>query len=343
MNKKPYFMLFACCPLVKGATRSVIYDLQRNKFKYIPNILYDILMLCRHQTIEQVMSMYDHEEDEGIKAYLEALEAEELGFFTDAPHQFPPMPLDYEYPGVISTAIIEYDDSSTYDMFDVLTELEQLRCKVVQIRYFGASWDRLKALANRLKTSFLYIADVMLPYEPHMTMEGIAELLISEHRISPLTIYNCPDSLAEDMDKQTTFVQSRVNATHQAFEAGKVPEIMLEQHMTVHTDFFTESQHFNTGLNAKVCVDVKGQIKNHIDHSKVYGQVGKDALATVVKDTAFRKMWYITNDQILTCRDCEYRYMCLDNTEIVMEEEGYRKVKPCVYDPYEGAWGDQQE
>lgn len=343
MNKQPYFMLFACCPVIKGHTRSLIYDLQRNKFKYIPNMLYDILKLCDSQPVEQVMSMYDHEEDEGIMAYLEALVAEELGFFTDTPHQFPPLPLDYEFPGVISTAIIEYDDHSSYDLFELIAELEQLRCKVVQIRYFGASWDRLKALAKRLKSSYIYIVDVMLPYESHMTLDSLAELLISEHRISPLMIYDCPEGLAKGMEQQTNFVKSRLVATRQTFESGKVPEFINEHQFTVNTEFFTEAHHFNTGLNTKVCVDAQGQIKNHIDHQKVFGQVGQDNLPTVVNGSDFRKMWHITNDQIKVCKDCEYRYMCLDNTEIIMEEDGYRKAKECAYQVYDGVWGDQPD
>lgn len=339
MKEKPYFMLFACCPLVKGATRSIIYDLQRNKFKYIPNMLYDILVLTREHPIAQIKSMLDHEEDEGIDAYLEALAEEELGFFTDSPQEFPPLPLEWDYPGTISNAIIEYDDSSPYDLFDVIAELEALKCKQIQLRYFGTrSMEHLQALAKRVKGSFLFLLDVMVPYESQMTLDGVAQVLLSEHRIIPLMVYDCPAHLTEKIEHQTNFVKSRLITTAQHFESNQVPEHSDEHQMTVNTEFFTEAQHHNTGLNAKVCIDVDGQIKNHFFHRKVHGQVGKVKLEAVVNTTDFRNLWHIKNDNIRVCQDCEYRYMCLDNTEVVIDEEGYRKVKACAYDVYEGVW-----
>jgi|AntRauTorckE5430_2_1112549.scaffolds.fasta_scaffold03484_7 hypothetical protein len=44
MNPQLYFQLFACCLPVKGSSRSVVCDIQRNDYQLIPNILYDILI-----------------------------------------------------------------------------------------------------------------------------------------------------------------------------------------------------------------------------------------------------------------------------------------------------------
>ncbi|HEY4572343.1 MAG TPA: hypothetical protein VIJ26_00200 [Thermoanaerobaculia bacterium] len=41
--REPVFQLFACCLPVKGARRSLLCDVQRQAFQFIPNGLYEIL------------------------------------------------------------------------------------------------------------------------------------------------------------------------------------------------------------------------------------------------------------------------------------------------------------
>ena len=43
INKDNKFKIHANCFIVKGYTRSIIYDLQRKEFSFLPNDLEDIL------------------------------------------------------------------------------------------------------------------------------------------------------------------------------------------------------------------------------------------------------------------------------------------------------------
>ncbi len=43
LNENQYLKLFACCIPVKGQSRSIICDLQRYNFDFIPNDLFDLL------------------------------------------------------------------------------------------------------------------------------------------------------------------------------------------------------------------------------------------------------------------------------------------------------------
>jgi len=69
MNPQLYFQLFACCLPVKGSSRSVVCDIQRNDYQLIPNILYDILIDYKNQTIESVLAHFEKESHEDILEY----------------------------------------------------------------------------------------------------------------------------------------------------------------------------------------------------------------------------------------------------------------------------------
>lgn len=335
-----YFLLFACCISVKGQGRSLIADLQRNTFKYVPNLLHDILELCKEHPLGVVMEMLDHEEDDGIIAYLEVLQQEQLGFFTDTPEAFPPLENRSEYPGLISNAIIEFDQTSNYELFSVLDQLQELRCKHVQIRYFGDfGMKALNELKAFLHDAYFYLVEVYIPFHSDMDLSALAELLIAEHRLFPIIVYNCPDSsLSAEIESQSNFVKSRLILTRENFEANKMEEFISETDFTVNTEFFMEARNFNTGLNKKLCIDIEGNSKNHVSHRKSFGQVQTEKLQDIVNQAAFQKAWFLRNDLIEVCKDCEYRFLCLDNTEIIHDESGYKKVKPCVYDPYTMTW-----
>jgi len=44
---------------------------------------------------------------------------------------------------------------------------------------------------------------------------------------------------------------------------------------------------------------------------------------------------YNNKDKIDVCKDCEYRYACLDCRCFRMNEDIYSKPKKCKYNPYE--------
>ena len=63
--KQAYFRLYACCIAVKGHRRSLICDVQRGDFFFIPNILCDLLTKFETHAIlavkkSKVINIYLH-------------------------------------------------------------------------------------------------------------------------------------------------------------------------------------------------------------------------------------------------------------------------------------------
>src|SRR5436305_821181 len=104
------FKLFACCIPVRGALRSTICDLQRQKFKFIPNALYDILTEHNGKTVQELEEIYGVGSRPVLDEYFQFLEDHEFGFWTSEPEAFPPLDLAWGRPERAGNAIIDIDE-----------------------------------------------------------------------------------------------------------------------------------------------------------------------------------------------------------------------------------------
>jgi hypothetical protein len=127
-------LLFSCCVAVKGNQRSLVADLQRSSFEFIPNSLFDILA-SESKSISSIKAQFNNQYDEVINEYFAFLEEKELIFFTDTPQYFPKMDLRWEEPFKITNAIIDIN-LLELSWANIIQEFEELGCKHVQIRSF---------------------------------------------------------------------------------------------------------------------------------------------------------------------------------------------------------------
>lgn len=111
MNKidfKKSLMVFECCRVVRGFTKSIIYDLQRNKNQFIPNDLANLLKNINGKKILDILELYPSEYHSVLLENISILIDEEYLFYTDTPERFPLLSLEWDEPCKISNAIIEY-------------------------------------------------------------------------------------------------------------------------------------------------------------------------------------------------------------------------------------------
>lgn len=73
------------------------------------------------------------------------------------------------------------------------------------------------------------------------------------------------------------------------------------------------------------------------------GDIKKQSLPEIIKGASLRQLWKTSKDKVGVCKDCEYRYACLDCRPLATEMgEEYSRGKVCLYDPYNGAWGAEK-
>ncbi len=81
-----------------------------------------------------------------------------------------------------------------------------------------------------------------------------------------------------------------------------------------------------------------GNIKNYLTHTQTFGNVARDSIRDIVESPDFQEKWHISNDQIAKCRTCQFRYMCISNSDIVFKDGKYYKVDDCSFDPLTNRW-----
>jgi len=142
---KKTFRLYANCLPVCGARRSVICDVQRQRYSFIPNQLYKILMDLQGRTVDEIKAVYGYSHDSVIDSYFEFLLSNGYGFYSDDPAAFPALDLSWDHPAVITNAIVDVDAGSSHDYAALFKELHAFRCYLFNSEYLHRSQWRIYA------------------------------------------------------------------------------------------------------------------------------------------------------------------------------------------------------
>ena len=330
-----YFILFANCVAVKGSKRSSICDLQNNRIKIVPNLLLDVISLFKTMPVSEIKYHYNNELDEGIDNYLETLEKENFGFWTTEPESFPDLSLQWDSPSIITNAIVDIDEASNYDLENVFSQLNDLGCISLQIRiYWKVNSSNLNELLSFTWTSRIKSIELIL-LDDGWDIEKIEVLCSLHKRIRSVIVYASSINevrYLEKIDVQVTFV---IEMAHPETHCGAVSPDFF----SINIGHFTESQKFNSCLNRKISVDRFGNIKNCPSSKESFGKIGECTFSEVLQNTSFSKYWSISKDQILICKDCEFRYACTDcRVYLTDSNDIYSKPLKCKYNPYTGTW-----
>ncbi|WP_020535030.1 grasp-with-spasm system SPASM domain peptide maturase [Lewinella cohaerens] len=338
LNDALYFKLFASCIPVKGSVECLIYDTDRGLYHVIDPLLFEIINENKKNvlSIGELKKMFLNQYDRGIDAYFQFFVDEEIGFFTDNPQFFPEINMSWHSPLRIQNAVIEVDESSPYDLLDVLRQLEGLNCQFIQLRFLSFTHiEELKKILDNFDSSCIKGFEVFIPYYKDVSSTQIIDFTSTCKRIARLHIFEAPEQedLSKYYDQSSTrgfFIPQKITcSTH---------DVVSAENFFLSLDTFLESQQHNIGLNRKVSIDRNGFIKNYLSHETFHGNVCSESIKDVISTSSFQKCWFLHNDIILVCKDCQYRYMCVDNTEIIKSEGGYRKNKQCSFNPYTNKW-----
>jgi len=343
-KNEEYYILFASCIPVKGVKRSVIIDTERENMFFISNEMYDIINDLKSQPYIALVEEYDVESTLVIKNYIDILSQNELGFWTTEPNRFPDISMNWESPSVITNAIIDINKCSAHNWDDIFSQLEELGCKDVQLRYyFFEELDEISRVLNLLDGSTIKSVEILIKYDRKITKKNLEFLTDKYLRIKTLTIHSSPENEVYVMRSRGNrdgmgnifFVTQKIeNNTH----CGQINE----QYFVLNgINVFTEAKNFNSCLNKKISIDCDGSIKNCPTLNHTYGNVKETRLSSVI-DSHFQSYWHINKDQISICKECEFRYVCTDCRGFL--ENKYDKPKKCLYNPYTLTWeNDFQE
>jgi len=332
-----YFILFANCIPVKGNNRSIICDLQRNQFWYIPNDLYKILIELKGNSISEIKQIYESKQDDIIQEYFDFLVANELGFIGNLfdLQSFPNISQEWDEPSIITNAIIDSSIHSKHDFKNIFFQLEELGCKHIQLRFYNnILFDNLDKILSLLAKSSVLSIDIIIPYSN--PLDKLLNNLIQLHnRINQIIFFSSPCNKKENTNfTNIIYIREEINSH---LYCGNVDKSLF----SINIKNFTESLNFNSCLNRKISIDSLGNIKNCPSMQKSYGNIEETCLAEVLIKDEFKAVWKITKDQIEICKICEFRYICTDCRAFVENPLDINsKPLKCGYNPITCQWSE---
>lgn len=336
MSERRVFRLFACCVPVRGARRSTLCDLQRERYELIPNGLYEILSRYTDHTLDEIRADFAPPLHPVLDEYFDFLVKQEFGFWCEDPAAFPPLELAWERPEPVTNALIDVDERSRHDWPSLLGQLDALGCQALQVRFFRpAPLDELDAVLGAMANGRLRSVELLLPHDPAWGERTLEELCLRHQRVTGLLVHSAPEEGMELVAGLETVILFRTERVDSHAHCGRVgPEWFMAS-----LEGFTEARAFNSCLNRKLSVDAAGEIRNCPSLPRSFGNAASTPLAAAAAHPAFRELWGITKDQVDTCRDCEFRYVCTD-CRAHLRDPADRLSKParCTYDPYTAQW-----
>jgi SPASM domain peptide maturase of grasp-with-spasm system len=330
------FKLYANCMPVKGARRSVICDLQKQRIRFIPNDLFHILTELADSSVVEIKQRFDGKTDKVIDDYFALLVAEDYGFWCDEPEKFPPLDLTWERPEAITNSIIDIDRSSRHDYTQIFSQLDDLGCQAVQIRAYDAlSMKELDELLQASQHRRLRHLDLVIKFQPELTKETLTEFCLRYQLISAISVYSSPQESKHEVFPLPVFIRFY---THPVTPSSC--GVVSPGYFSLFQEHFTEAQKFNTCLNRKLSISADGSIRSCPSMPQSFGNISHTTLKSVVKEPALIQIGSITKDQVAVCRDCEFRYVCTDCRAYTSDSnDPYSKPAKCSYDPYTATWG----
>ncbi|MDL2141418.1 grasp-with-spasm system SPASM domain peptide maturase [Flavobacterium tructae] len=337
--KNKRFKLFSDCIPVKGFSRSIIYDLTRKTYDFIPNGLFEIL----EQGIIDVEDYYKTLEKSVhsiFEDYIQFLLEKEYIFeiYNDSEiSDYPNLELEFDYPSKISNAVIDFDDS-----FDLLLEsvsrLEMMNCNFLSIRILSEiSCGDLEKILDFFFESVIFSIDIVVNYNSNLSIDFIKTLILKSSRINSIFVFGSPidqydNSLLSNGMGDITYLKG-------TYQKDKILKIKGEQDFIVNIKLFTESMNFNNFYNKKVYISERGDVKNSPFTEEVIGNIFKDLLDDLLNKDSFTNLWKVKKDNIVVCKDCEFRYMCVDNRipKVKSDSEWFFEDE-CNYNPYLHSW-----
>lgn len=334
-----YFKLFANCVPVKGARRSVICDLQRHRYHFIPNDLVELLIKSKSVSVKELRNCHQGEDLKTFDEYFDFLIENQYGFncSEEQMQYFPDLSLQFQSPSILTNAIIDVGDNSLHDFYGILTQLEDLGCKHIQIRFFRITdIEELDGIMMLLRESRIRTVQFLLQYT-----DALSRDVLNKFCWKHLRVVNIIVSTAPIQEKYLVGINgyTSIDFVTQSILDCSACGVVHEAYFVVEIEVFSEAQEYNSCLNRKIGIDVNGNIKNCPSMTETFGNIQNKQLKEVVKNPKFTNVWKVNKDQIVECMDCEFRYICTDCRAYLSDTNNpLSKPKKCSYNPYSATW-----
>lgn len=119
--------------------------------------------------------------------------------------------------------------------------------------------------------------------------------------------------------------------------------IISESLFSINIDSYLRSLSGNSCLFKKISVDKNGNVKNCPSFQHSYGNIRETDIISVHSKNEYQFISNIKKDDILICKDCEFRIICTDCRAYKKDPNNiFSQPEKCMYNPYIAKWQREQ-
>jgi SPASM domain peptide maturase of grasp-with-spasm system len=318
--------------------RAIAYDLNRCDYDFLPNSLVDILHKYNGNSLLYLEKALIAIANKTIaKEYIDFLIKKEYIFIIEREYinQFSCLNLEFNLPSHIFTAIIDIEDTSMVANYKIIEQLNDLGCKHLLFRFSNQfDIERINVFLSKYKTLGFHSIGIWMYSLPLLNTKNIKAFCMQNVKINKISIFN------HKINKQNNFKTVEI----QFYKANWTDAtICLANRNNFHINItlFLESLTYNPYFNKKIYIDKKGFISN-APYCMIFGNIKTTNIASILNED-FKFLWAASKDKTFICKDCEYRYMCVDNRIPKKSNNGmFFFENGCNYNPYIARWKDQE-
>ncbi|WP_111307934.1 hypothetical protein [Confluentibacter sediminis] len=331
MKGNEYYRFYECCRIVKGVNRTIIYDLQRSNFYYIPNPVIEIFINYLNKSIDSLFYDYSSQKEE-LEKYFNYLLTNELIFVTNNPEPFSSMGLELERPHKLDFIFIEIDDLQDFKIDFLKKSVDKTGVDEIIIINSTNSIENFNMVLNLLSYSRVKLVTFISLFHDNL-VKPVMELKTKHERLKKIVFIKSPLEYAENgsKDNKTSYF---TNSLKDLLTRG----IEKMEDFVMNKNSYLESLNYNLYYNRRIYINNIGKVKPSYIQKEYYGNIEYENINDIVLKDGFRDLWKVTKDKIEICRDCEFRYMCPDNRIPVKKKNIYYHKSLCNYDPYTNLW-----
>ncbi len=282
------FKLYATCIPVKGIKRSIICNIWKSKFRYIPNTLYHILNEYEGLTKEKIKKKFDNNFDGIIDSYFDFLQENDFGFYCSQTEfkLFPKLNLNFEKPFLIGNCIIDISKDSHFNYQNIYKQLSDLNCHYYQFRFYdNLPIIQISNILPQSKDFHIRSISIIMPFDSSYNKKQIIEFY-KKFPITEINFHSTPKN-------KINYLQKKYNAFPFNYFSTKINnelhcgKISIDSFNTNITSF-SESQSYNTCLNRKISINSEGEIKNCPSMNESFGNIKHTTLREVIENPNFK-------------------------------------------------------
>ncbi len=328
------YVILQSSPLVIGRFRSCFYDIQKNKVYFLPSKFAKILKKHNKKNHYNDLKTIYNDNVDLFEYYEQILLENEIIFHTNAPSQFCNLPTEWFEPSHVTNVILKIDNKNLGERHfqNLFNKIDLLGCQAIEFRILDQlEINDFKLIAehiNRSKISSFYLVFFDNWYDISV-LKNIAYL---SPKIININIYNSNTEKVESINISKFYIPVSYHSKPVKNYLHN-PVVSLTN---LNLKSFTESKNYNLYFNRKLIINPDGSIFDFTSQNKknIF-----DLSIDDIKKKNYTKYWKIHKDLIDVCKDCEFRYMCVDSRiPVLRKDKSYYYPQECNYNPYIAKW-----